>query len=72
MIGHSGEVSDDDVLLDDCMLWPGYRQLNDSCLKAMKLAAFREGVLLDPTYTGKSMAGLIDMILRAGLRRIKM
>jgi len=24
--------------------------------------AFHEGVLLDPTYTGKSMAGLIDMI----------
>jgi 1-aminocyclopropane-1-carboxylate deaminase/D-cysteine desulfhydrase-like pyridoxal-dependent ACC family enzyme len=28
----------------------------------MKLAAFHEGLLLDPTYTGKSMAGLIDMI----------
>ena len=28
----------------------------------MKLAAFHEGLLLDPTNTGKSMAGLIDMI----------
>ncbi len=62
MIGHEGAVSDTDVLLDDSMLAPGYGQLNDNCLEAMKLAAFHEGILLDPTYTGKSMAGLIDMI----------
>ena len=62
MIGHEGAVSDTDVLLDDSMLAPGYGQLNDNCLEAMQLAAFHEGILLDPTYTGKSMAGLIDMI----------
>ena len=62
MIGHAGVVFDSDVLLDDGMLAPGYGQLNDGCLEAMKLAAFHEGLLLDPTYTGKSMAGLIDMI----------
>ena len=62
MIGHEGAVSDTDVLLDDGMLAPRYGQLNDNCLEAMKLAAFHEGILLDPTYTGKSMAGLIDMI----------
>ena len=55
-------VSDSDVLLDDGMLAPGYGQLNDGCLEAIKLAAFYEGLLLAPTYTGKSMAGLIDMI----------
>jgi D-cysteine desulfhydrase/L-cysteate sulfo-lyase len=62
MIGHVGAVADSDVFLDDGMLAPGYGQLNDACLEAMKLAAFHEGLLLDPTYTGKSMAGLIDMI----------
>lgn len=62
MVGHEGVVSDADVLLDDSMLAPGYGQLNDNCLEAIQLTAFHEGILLDPTYTGKSMAGLIDMI----------
>ena len=29
-------------------------------LEAMRLAARTEGLILDPVYTGKSMAGLID------------
>jgi len=67
MIGHANAVSDNDVLLDDGMLAPGYGQLNEGCLEAMKLAALNEGLLLDPTYTGKSMAGLIDMIRQGRL-----
>lgn len=62
MIGHAGVVADSDVLVDDSMLWPSYGQLNEGCLEAIKLAAFHEGLLLDPTYTGKAMAGLIEMI----------
>jgi len=29
---------------------------------AIKLVAQTEGILLDPVYTGKAMAGLIDMV----------
>jgi 1-aminocyclopropane-1-carboxylate deaminase/D-cysteine desulfhydrase-like pyridoxal-dependent ACC family enzyme len=31
-------------------------------IEAIKLVAQTEGVLLDPIYTGKGMAGLIDLI----------
>lgn len=34
----------------------------------MKLLARLEGILLDPVYTGKAMAGLIDGIAQKRLR----
>ncbi|WMY76021.1 D-cysteine desulfhydrase [Buttiauxella selenatireducens] len=39
---------------------PGYGQPNEEGLEAIKLLARLEGILLDPVYTGKAMAGLID------------
>lgn len=62
MIECPGVVSKDDVWVDDRMLRPGYGQLNDDVLEAIHLCATCEGLLLDPTYTGKSMAGLIHLI----------
>jgi L-cysteate sulfo-lyase len=31
-------------------------------IEALKLVARKEGILLDPVYSGKGMAGLIDLI----------
>ena len=39
---------------------PCYGQPNEEGLEAIKLLARLEGILLDPVYTGKAMAGLID------------
>ncbi|MBT3205976.1 MAG: D-cysteine desulfhydrase family protein [Gammaproteobacteria bacterium] len=55
-------VTADDVHVDDCMLQPGYGQLNDYVKEAISLTAESEGVLLDPTYTGKAMAGLLAYV----------
>lgn len=41
---------------------PGYGTPNDEGMEAVKLLAQLEGILLDPVYTGKAMAGLIDGI----------
>lgn len=41
---------------------PGYGVPNDAGMEAVKLLASLDGVLLDPVYTGKAMAGLIDGI----------
>ncbi|EPJ54091.1 MAG: 1-aminocyclopropane-1-carboxylate deaminase [Osedax symbiont Rs2] len=62
MIGCPGVVSEDDIWVDDRMLRPGYGQLNEDLLEAIRLTAKCEGLLLDPTYTGKAMAGLIDLV----------
>ncbi|MDU5687531.1 MAG: D-cysteine desulfhydrase [Kluyvera cryocrescens] len=41
---------------------PAYGIPNDEGMEAVKLLARLEGILLDPVYTGKAMAGLIDGI----------
>ena len=48
-----------DIELSDAVLAPGYGRLNEAAREAMALAARHEGLLLDPVYTGKAMAGLI-------------
>ena len=48
-----------DIEVSDAVLAPGYGRLNEPVREAMALAARHEGLLLDPVYTGKAMAGLI-------------
>ena len=45
----------------------GYTERTDLSIKAIKLAAQTEGILLDPVYTGKAMAGLIDLVKKGFL-----
>src|SRR5439155_6513489 len=45
--------------IDHGQLGPGYGQVTDECREALDLAARLEGMVLDPVYTGKAMAGLI-------------
>ena len=51
-----------DILLCDDYFAPGYGTPNEEGMEAVKLLARLEGILLDPVYTGKAMAGLIDGI----------
>ncbi|OVZ83783.1 D-cysteine desulfhydrase [Yersinia kristensenii] len=51
--------------LEDITLWddyfaPQYGMPNEEGLAAIGLLARLEGILLDPVYTGKAMAGLLD------------
>lgn len=48
------------ITLWDDYFAPGYGTPNEEGLEAIKLLARLEGILLDPVYTGKAMAGLID------------
>src|SRR5262249_52876218 len=52
-------VEEQDVTLTDDFLAPGYGQLNTPAVEALKLTARSEGILLDPVYTAKGMAGAI-------------
>jgi len=52
------------VTLWDEFFGPRYGEPNAGTLSAIKLVANQEGLLLDPVYTGKAMAGLLDGIGR--------
>ncbi|MBX3140950.1 MAG: D-cysteine desulfhydrase [Trueperaceae bacterium] len=61
-------TADDVVVLDD-YVGAGYSLPTDGMIEAVKLFARHEGVLLDPVYTGKAAAGLIDMVRRGAFGR---
>ncbi|NOR61955.1 MAG: pyridoxal-phosphate dependent enzyme [Rhodobacteraceae bacterium] len=52
-------VKPEDILLNDDMLPPGYGKMNAATIEAITLTAQKEGILLDPVYTGKTMAGFL-------------
>ncbi|MBB4863855.1 D-cysteine desulfhydrase [Pseudomonas nitritireducens] len=52
------------VQLWDEYFGPRYGEANAGTLEAVRLLASQEGLLLDPVYTGKAMAGLLDGIRR--------
>ncbi len=53
-------VNDNDIELDDNDLAPGYGKINDAILEAIKISAYHEGLILDPVYTGRAMAGFLQ------------
>ncbi|MBT4406216.1 MAG: D-cysteine desulfhydrase family protein [Acidiferrobacteraceae bacterium] len=53
-------VQRQDIQLTDDTFAPGYGHLNDATHEAIDLSARLEGLLLDPVYTGKSMAACIQ------------
>ena len=62
MIGFKNLIDKSDIKLTDTTLSPGYGQLNHKVVEAIDLAANCEGLLVDPVYTGKALAGLIELI----------
>lgn len=69
MIGFEGDILEEDIQLTDFSLAPGYGQLNKYVTEAIELTAQKEGLLVDPVYTGKAMAGLIHLIRVKQLNR---
>ncbi len=65
LLGIDNPVSDADVDVNDDALAPGYGKINDAVQQAIKLTARNEGIILDPVYTGKTMAGFLDRARRA-------
>jgi len=51
-----------EVVVYDEYIGPGYGEPSDAMIEATKLLATKEGILLDPVYSGKGFAGLIGLI----------
>ena len=64
LLGVSVRVTAGDIVTDEGYVGEGYGIPTAGCLEALTLLARQEGILLDPIYTGKVMAGLIDHIRR--------
>jgi L-cysteate sulfo-lyase len=64
IIGCDIRIPDSEIICDDSQLAPGYGLPNDDTIAAIKHMARSEGILLDPTYSGKTFAVLLDMLRR--------
>lgn len=62
LLGVDGELPRNAVVVDDRFVGPGYGVPTQEMVDAIELVARTEGVLLDPVYSGKGMAGLLRMV----------
>jgi 1-aminocyclopropane-1-carboxylate deaminase len=58
------ELTLDDIVLDERYHAGTYGIPDEQTLEAIRLAGRLEGMLTDPVYEGKSMAGMIDLVAR--------
>jgi len=58
----------DNALIADEYVGEGYGIPTEAGLEAIRLLARREGLILDPVYTGKAMAGLLDLARKGVFR----
>ena len=61
-MGMSGAVARERVVANTDYVGPGYGKPTEGMIEAINMLARTEGILLDPVYSGKGMAGLIDLI----------
>lgn len=61
LLGVPNPVSPEDVVVNDRFLGPGYGELNLPTARAIRLGARGEALMLDPVYSGKCMAGALNI-----------
>ena len=62
-------LADKEIVLDDRFHAGTYGIPDEQTLEAMRLAGRLEGMLTDPVYEGKSMAGLIELVASGEIPR---
>lgn len=66
-IGAPGVVKRHDIVVNCDYIGDGYGIPTDGMREALDLLARLEGILFDPVYTGKALAGMIDLIRKGEL-----
>jgi D-cysteine desulfhydrase len=65
----NSEIPREQVVCYDEYVGPGYSLPTESMIEAVNLFANTEGVLLDPVYSGKAAAGLIDLVRKGAFAK---
>jgi L-cysteate sulfo-lyase len=69
LCGCSGAVAREQVVANCDYVGTGYGFSTPGSIEAIKTLARLEGILLDPVYSGKGMAGLIDLIRQGRFKK---
>ena len=68
-MGIDREIPDTAVEANCDYVGAGYGQPTDGMIEAVQLLARSEGIFLDPVYSGKAMAGLVDLVRNGTFKR---
>ncbi|MBM7570037.1 D-cysteine desulfhydrase [Aquibacillus albus] len=68
-VGVKQTIASEAVTCFDEYVGPGYSLPTDEMKEAVQLLAKTEGILLDPVYSGKAMAGLIDLVRKGYFKK---
>jgi len=69
VLGVSTRIAPEIILANDGYLGGGYGVISDAEREAIYLFARNEGILLDPVYTGRAAAGLVDLIRKGFFKK---
>ncbi len=69
LIGLDRDLREDEIVLDDRYHAGTYGIPDEQTLEAIRLAGRLEGMITDPVYEGKSMAGMIDLVTSGEIDR---
>ncbi len=68
-VGIASKIPREAVVCFDEYVGPGYSLPTPEMIEAVRMLARLEGILMDPVYTGKAMAGLIDLIRKGHINK---
>ncbi len=69
LLGNAKDFTEDDFLVNDDLIAPGYAVMTDLEKEAIQLFARHEGLMLDPVYTGRAAAGMISLIRQGVIKK---
>lgn len=64
LLGLDLDIHESDFLVHDEYKGKGYGIIQELELECLQLLARKEGILVDPVYTGRAFAGMVDLIRR--------
>ncbi|MHA2939001.1 D-cysteine desulfhydrase family protein [Vibrio sp. RC27] len=67
-LGINPKLAEGKVIADGSYYGDGYGMTTPAMISAVKRCAELEGILLDPVYTGKAMAGFIDLCTKGKIK----
>jgi D-cysteine desulfhydrase family pyridoxal phosphate-dependent enzyme len=68
-LGLSSDIGNEEILINDEYIGEGYGIMGPAEIEAVRLFASLEGLLVDPVYTGRAAAGLIDLIRKGRIKK---
>lgn len=71
LAGSKAEIAREEVVVCDDYVGTGYSLPTEAMIETVQLLVRTEAILLDPIYTGKAMAGFIDLVRKGHFKDCK-